>query len=171
MYQADSNTEGKLQWVYSELGASPAVTIASDNDTDSTEELDGDYDSEHDSNVDMRMEDDVDALDSVDLDDDVDMERDGDDQGKEDEVNEDKGKEEEEEEDQGEKKDEDEDDDKEPQTIGPGEMVNTSADDVHPMGGDQPIVLPEQGRDMCEHTLQPQHPAASPQPQTAKYCP
>jgi len=52
------------------------VSISSDDHTDSTE-LDGDYDSEFD--VDMCMEDDVDAPDRVDIDGDVDMERDGED--------------------------------------------------------------------------------------------
>ena len=59
--------------------ASPAMSISSDDDTDSTEKWGGEYDSEQDSDVDMCMEDDVDAPDGVDLDDDVDMERDGDD--------------------------------------------------------------------------------------------
>jgi hypothetical protein len=48
------------------------VSISSDDDPDSTES-DGEYDSELDPDVDMRMEDDVNALDGVDLDGDVDM--------------------------------------------------------------------------------------------------
>jgi len=40
---------------------------------------------------------------------------------------------------------EDEDNGKEPRTIGQGEMVNTSADDVDTMGDDEPTVLPERG--------------------------
>jgi hypothetical protein len=40
---------------------------------------------------------------------------------------------------------EDEDNGKEPRTIGQGEMVNTSADDVDTMVDDEPTVLPEQG--------------------------
>jgi hypothetical protein len=48
------------------------VSISSDDDTDFTE-LDGEYGSELDPDVDMRMEDDVDAPDSVDLDGDVHM--------------------------------------------------------------------------------------------------
>jgi len=55
------------------------VSISSDDDTDSTK-LDGRYDSERDSDGDMRMQDDVDAPDGVDLEGDVDMERDGDDE-------------------------------------------------------------------------------------------
>ena len=57
-----------------------------------------------------------------------------------------------EEEDEDEEEDQDEDDGKEPQTIGQGEMVNTSADDVDTIIDDQPIVLPEQGQEMREHT-------------------
>jgi len=148
MYEADSDTEGSLEWVYLEPEALPAVSISSDDDTDSTE-LDGKYDSELDPDVDMRMEDDVDAPDSVDLDGDVDMERDSDDEEEEDKEEEDEKEEEEvdedEEEDKDEEEDEDEDDGKEPWTIGQGEMVNTSADDVDTMVDDQPIVLSEQG--------------------------
>jgi hypothetical protein len=84
MYEEDSDTEGKLERVYLEPEASPAVSISSDDDTDSTE-LDGEYDSELDPDVDMRIEDDVDAPDGVDLDSDVDMERDGDNDVEEDE--------------------------------------------------------------------------------------
>jgi hypothetical protein len=130
------------------------VSISSDDDTDSTES-DGEYDSELDPDVDMRMEDDVDAPDGVDLDGDVDMERDGDDEEEEDEKKEDEEEEE---------VDEDEDDGKEPRTIGQGEMVNTSADDVDTMVDDQPIVLPEQGQEMREP--RPQPPAPAPRPQT-----
>jgi hypothetical protein len=43
-------------------------------------------------------------------------------------------------------------------------MVNTSADDVDTMVDDQPIVLPEQGQEMCEP--RPQPPAPAPRPQT-----
>jgi hypothetical protein len=132
------------------------VSISSDDDTDSTES-DGEYDSELDPDVDMRMEDDVDAPEGVDLDGDVDMERDGDDEEEEDEKKEDEEEEE---------VDEDEDDGKEPRTIGQGEMVNTSADDVDTMVDDQPIVLPEQCQEMREHTPRPQPPAPAPRPQT-----
>jgi len=51
--------------------------------------------------------------------------------------------------------------------IGQGEMVNISADDVDTMVDDQPIVLPEQGQEMHEHTPRPQPPAPAPRPQTA----
>jgi len=47
------------------------------DDTDSTE-LDGEYDSEHDPDEDMRMEDDVDAPDRVESDSNLDVERDSD---------------------------------------------------------------------------------------------
>jgi len=53
------------------------MSILSDDDTDSTE-LDSEYDSEGDFNVDMHTEDDVQALDGIDLQGDVDVERDGD---------------------------------------------------------------------------------------------
>jgi hypothetical protein len=53
------------------------MLISSADDTDSTES-DGQYDSELYPDVDMRMEDDVDALDGVDLHGEVDMEWDGD---------------------------------------------------------------------------------------------
>jgi hypothetical protein len=138
------------------------VSISSDDDTDCTES-DGEYDSELDPDLDMRMEDDVDAPDGVDLDGDVDMERDGDDEEGEDEKKED---EEEEVVDEDQVEDKDEDDGKEPRTIGQGEMVNSSADDVETMVDDQPIVLPEQCQVMREHTPRPQPPAPAPRPQT-----
>jgi hypothetical protein len=59
------------------------LSISTDADTNSTKELNGKYDTEHDSAVDMCKEDDVDAPDSVDLGGDVDMERDGDDEKEE----------------------------------------------------------------------------------------
>jgi len=68
------------------------VSISSDDNTDSTKP-DGEYDSELDSDVIMRMEDDVAAPDGVDLDGDVDMETDfedeEDEEKKKEEVNED----------------------------------------------------------------------------------
>jgi hypothetical protein len=42
------------------------VSISSNDDTDSTEKSDGEYDSELNPDVDMRMEDDVDAPDGAD---------------------------------------------------------------------------------------------------------
>jgi len=60
MYEADWDTEGNLVWVYLALEASPAMSISSDDDTNSTEELDSAYDSEDDSDVHLRMADDVD---------------------------------------------------------------------------------------------------------------
>ena len=53
--------------------ASPALAISSDDITHSTQELDGEYDSEHEFDVDMPKEDDVDAPCGVDLDRDVDI--------------------------------------------------------------------------------------------------
>jgi len=147
--------------VYLEPEGSPAVSISSDDDTNSTES-DGEYVSERDSDVNICMEDDVDALDGVDLDGDVDMEKDGED-GEDEEEEDEK---EEEEVDEEEDEDEDEDNGKEPRTIGQGEMVNTSADDADTMVDDQPTMLPEQGHEMREHTPRPQPPAPAPQPQT-----
>jgi len=101
------------------------------------------------------MEDDMDAPDGVDLDGDVDMERDGDDDEEEDEeeVGEEKEDEEEvEEEHDDEEEDKDEHDGKEPQTIGQGELVNTSGDDADTMVDDEATVLPEQGQERRKHT-------------------
>jgi hypothetical protein len=124
------------------------------------------------------MEDDVDTPDGVDLDGDLDMETDGNDEEEEDEEEEDEKKEDEEEEEEEEEvdedeevnededEDEDEDDGKEPRMIGEGEMVNTSADDVDTMVDHQPIMLPEQGQEMREHTPRPQTAEPGPPPRT-----
>jgi hypothetical protein len=77
MYVAYRNTEGELNREYFEPEPEPTVSIPSDDDTDLTEESDSKYGNEHYSDVDMRMEDEVDAQDGVDLDSDVDMEKDG----------------------------------------------------------------------------------------------
>jgi len=98
------------------------------------------------------MEVDADATDGVALDGDVDKERYGDDEEEEDQ----------------EEDDEDDDDGKEPQMIGQEEMTNTSADDVDTMVDNQPIVLPEQGEEMHEHTPLPQPPAPAPPPHTTE---
>jgi len=123
----------------------------------------------------------VDAPSGVELDGNVDMERDGDNEEEEDEEEEDEEEDDEEEEDEEEEddedkdekeededddQDEDEDDGKEPRTIGQGELVNTSADDVDTMADDQPIVLPAQGQEMRENTPWPQPPGPAPGPQT-----
>ena len=147
------------------------LSIALDDDTDSTEESDGEYDSENESDQYMRMEDDVDAPDGVDSDGDVDIEWDGDDQDEEDEVEEDEEEHEEEEEDEDEDKDEDQDDSKEPQTISQGEIVNTLADDVDTIVDNQPTVLPQHGQEMCEHTPRPLPSAPAPRPRTPEHCP
>jgi len=121
--------------------------------------------------VDVRKEDDVDAPDGVDFDGNVDMERHGDNEEEEDEEEEDEEKEDEEEEEEDKDEDEEEEDKdgndgNEPRTIGQGEMVNSSADDVDTMVDDQPIVLPEQGHEMREHTTQQQTPARAQCPHT-----
>jgi len=140
------------------------VSISSDDDTDSTAESDGKYDSEPDSDVDMCMEDDVDAPCGIDLDGDVDMEQDSDNEEEDDEQEEDEEEKDEEEEDEDEEQHEDEDDGEEPWTIGQGEIVNISAEDVHTMADDQPIGLHEQGQEMREHTPWPQPPAPAQRP-------
>jgi hypothetical protein len=135
------------------------MSISSDGDTDSTE-WDGKYDSERESDVDMRIENPVDALDSVALDGDVDMEWDG-------EHEEDEEEEDEKEEvvvDEDDWKDEDKDNGKEPRMIGQGEMVNSSADDADTMVDDQLTVLPEQGQGMRKNTPWPQTLEPCPQP-------
>jgi len=182
MYKADSDTVGYVEWFCWEPEVSPAVTISSGDDTDSTEESDGKYDSEHDSHVNMLVEDEVDAPYGTDLDCNVDMERDCNDVEKEDEQEEDEHEEdeekedeqeeemeeEEEEEEENEEEDEDEDDGKDPQTVGQREMVNALANDVGTMVEDQPMVLPDQGQEMCEHTQWPQLLGPAPYPQTAE---
>jgi len=60
-----------------------------------------------------------------------------------------------EEEEDEEEEDEDEDDGKEPRTIGQGEMVNTSADDVDTTVDHQPIIAPEHGLQMHGHIQWP----------------
>jgi hypothetical protein len=56
------------------------VSISSDDDTDSTVESYREYDSGNDSDVDMGVEDGVDAPDCIDFDGDVDMNRDSNDE-------------------------------------------------------------------------------------------
>jgi len=161
IYEADSDREGSPERVYLEPDGSPAGSIPSHEDTDSINVLDGQYDSEHDSDVDIHMEDDVDAPYHIDLDGNVDMEWDGDHEDEEDEEAEDEDEEE----------DEHEHDDKEPWSIGQGDMVHTSADDVQSMVNDQPTMLPEQGQAMCEDSPRPQPPAPTPWAQTPEPLP
>jgi hypothetical protein len=92
------------------------------------------------------------------------MERDRDDEGKEDEEEEDE-KQEELVDENGEE-DKEEDDGKEPYMIDQGEMVNTSTDHADTMVDNQPILLPEQGQEMGEHTQQPQPLAPAQRPQS-----
>jgi hypothetical protein len=67
--------------------------------------------------------------------------------------------------------DQDEDDGKDPRTLSQGEVVNTSADDVDSIVGNQPIVLPKQGEGMRENTPWPHPPAPAPRPHTPQPCP
>jgi len=101
-HEADSDPEGWLERVYFEPEVLPAVSISSDDDTDSTES-DGEFDSEHDPDGDMPMNDDIDAPDGINLGGDMDMEWDRDDEEEEDKEEED---EEEKDEDEEENKDE-----------------------------------------------------------------
>jgi hypothetical protein len=146
------------------------MSMSSADDTDSTEKSGCEYDSDLNPDVDMRMADDVNAPDGGDLDGDLHMERDSDNDEEDNEEKEDEEKEDEEE-------DKDDHDGKEPQTIGQGEMVNTSADDADTLVDDKPTVLPEQGQEieqgqeMCEHTPRPQPPAPAPRPQTLEPLP
>jgi hypothetical protein len=118
--------------------------------------------------MEMRMQNDVDAPSVLDLDGDVDMEQEGDNDKEEDEEEEDEMEEEvvdedeeekedkNEQEDRDEEEDKDDDDGKEPRTIDQGEIVITSADDVDTMAHNRPIVLPEEGPEVCEYTPRPQ---------------
>jgi len=140
------------------------VSSSTDDDTNSTKESDGKYDSEHDSDGVKRLQDDVDAPHVVDLDGDVDIERDGYDE----EENYTQEEYEKEEEDEDEEDDKDEDDSKEHQIMGQGEMVHALADNVDTMVDNQPITLPEKGQVMCEYTPRPEPPTPSPQPHTSE---
>jgi len=80
------------------------------------------------------------------------------------EEEEDEDKEDEEEENEDEEKDKKEDDGKEPETIGQGEIVSTSPDDVDIMVHDKPILLPEQGQELHKLTPWPQPLAQATQP-------
>ena len=166
MYEADVDTEGELQGVYLDPEASPAMSISSDDDSDSTEELVGEYDSEHDFDVDMCIEDNVDAPYGGDSDGEVDLECDSDDEEVDDEDEEDDEDKDGEEEDEDQEEDEDENDGNEPRTIGQGEMLNPLANDVDSMVDDQPLMLPEQCQEIRERTTRRQPAAPAPQPYT-----
>jgi len=142
------------------------MSLSSDNDTDSTEELDGEYDSQHHSAVDKCIEDEVDTPASVDLVGDVELEKNGEDEDEEDEKEDDEEKG-----DKDKEENEDEDNGKGHWMIGQGEMVNPLAENVDTMVDDQPIVLPEQGQEICEHTPQPQSPVPAPLPYTPQASP
>jgi hypothetical protein len=154
-YDADLDTESKPEWVYLEREASPAMPISSDDDTDSTEVSGCALDSDLAPDVDIRIEDEVDAPDGIELDCDVDMDRDGDNEVQEVEYKYDE-----------EEEDENEDDGIEPGTIGQEEVVNTSHEVVDSMVDAQRMVLHEQKQEMREYTTWPQPPALSPPPQT-----
>ena len=140
------------------------MSISSDDDTNSTKVLDSKHDSQHDSDVNLLMGDEVDTPYSVELDCDVHMDSAGNVKEEEDEEEEDEEEEYEDEEEEDE--DEDEDDGKEPRMFGQREMVNTRANDVDTMADNQPIVLPEQGQESPENTPQPQPLVPALRPQT-----
>ena len=73
--------------------------------------------------------------------------------------------------DEDEEDDESENDGKEPRMIGLGEMANVLVDDIDTISDNQLIVVPEQGKEPCKHTSQPQPPISAPQPQTFEPCP
>jgi len=139
----------------------PAEINSSDDDTNSSKESDGEYESSHNSDVDMRMENHVDAQGSIDSNGDVNMERDGD---KEDDEEEEKENEEKENED--EKEGEDEDDAKESRTIGQGEMLHQLAHFVDSMADNKTNVLPDQSQQLRKNTPQPQPVVPAPRAQT-----
>ena len=135
---------GLTERVYLEPDVSLAVSVSSDNDTNSAEE----HDSEPASDMDKRMEVDADAQSGVDFDGEVDMGRDGDNEVEEDE-----------EEEEDEEWENNELDSEERRTIGQGEIVTKSADDTDSMVDNQPSMLPEEGQEMSKHTRWPQPPA------------
>ena len=141
------------------------MSISSGDDADSNKKSDSEYYSEHNCVVDMCMEDDVDTTDGIDLDGDVVMDRDSNNDEEEDEEEEDEEKEDKEEVEE-EDENENEDGGKEPRTIGQGEMVDTSADDVDAIVDNKPIVLPGQGQEMRMHTPRPEPLAPAQWPQT-----
>jgi hypothetical protein len=55
MYEAASDMDSELEQVYLQAEASPDLRIPSVDDTDTTEESDSGYDSEHNSDVDICM--------------------------------------------------------------------------------------------------------------------
>jgi hypothetical protein len=124
--------------------------MSPDDNTHHTQELDGEYDLEHYSDVDLHFEDDGVAPHSIDLPCDVNM-----DTNFVTDYEEEKEEEEEQEEDVDKEKDVNEDDGKEPQTIGQGEMVNSSADAVDTSIDYQPGMIHKQGEEMCVHTPWP----------------
>ena len=144
MYKTDSDKLGSIVQVYFSPEGSPTVSICPDDVTDSAEESECEDDSEYNSDVDICMEDNMEATDGIDLDGHVNIERDSDDEDEEGEAEEGEEKQDEVEEDDD---DEDEDDGKDPWTIGQGEMENTSADDVDTIVDDQILLLPEQLQD------------------------
>lgn len=137
------------------------MSICLDDDTNSTEQLDGNYAPDHDSSMEMHMDNTRDAQYGVDLNDDVDIQMDSDNEEEE------SGEEDDEkDEDEDEEKDGDEHNGKEPQMIAQGGMVNTLADDADSMLNTQPIILPKRGPGMSDCTPQLEPLAPTPWPET-----
>jgi len=164
LHAGDFDMEGEIERVYFTPEALPSVPPFGDNDNDSTERSYSEYDEQHHSEVDMRMQDNVDATEGINSDSDVDIERNHDDYEVADEEEENEESEDADEEHADTEEDEDEDAAIEPPIIIQGEMVNTSVNGVDTMVDSQPIMLAEQGRKMREHTpsQEPQETATLP---------
>jgi len=124
-------------------------SISTYDDTYCAEESGSKSGSRYESDVDLRMEDDVHAPAGIDLDGDVDIEWDGADEDEEDDQEKD---EEDEDEEKEEEEDEDENEGKEHRTIGQWVIANISADNVDSIVDDRRILLPAQGQQIREQT-------------------
>ena len=97
MYEADSDIKGYIEWIHEEQEALPRMSIASDDDTDCTEESDSECVWEQDSDAVMGMEDDLEELHGIHLKSNPDMEHDSDDEEDEDDEEDDEQEEDKEE--------------------------------------------------------------------------
>jgi hypothetical protein len=149
-------------WEYLEPEALHTIIIRSNEHNNSTDGSDGEYDSEHDYDVNLCIGDIVDTPDSVDLDGDGDMEINSHDDDEENaEVQDVEQEDENEEENEDKEEDENEDDHNKPLTFIQGEMIHTSANTVDTLLDNQPIVLPEQVQEIWEHTPSAQPPVTA----------
>jgi len=144
IYEEDLDTECYVEMIYLEAEAYSTLWIFSDDVTYSSDELDGKYVSEHYPDVEQHTHANVDTPDDIDFNGDVNFETDGLDKKVDDEEEpEEEVQAKMEEEDKEEEEDNYEDDGKEPLTMGQGEMVKTSDDNIDTMVDDQSILLPE----------------------------